>query len=380
MFADLSAGVLSAKTASQNFSFQLADLSLELGGHDEDKVKLKDIKTGAVLLFEDKQLIQSLAAHGNYAVCQKAEQALAQIKKKPVSGYLYWSKVSLGVIAFIAVGYMALDAGTTSAFMNISPDLESKFGDFCTGKERKRAEKEKKTAAQKRIEHIGKKLESKLEHNPYKFKFYVVENPTLNACAYPGGNVFVNSGLIEKADDNELACVMGHEIGHVIKRHTLRICAHSLGVSAMLALLCGGLNSEDLEKIEALSRLGKNLESLQFSRKQEAEADVIGVDVAAKAGYHPDALINFFKRLQEDKLTADNSLLAILSDHPMNSERIDAIQKEVARLVAEGKYDPHKATEGATEISENSTENSTENAKLTTHKSKHDRKNKHHNK
>ncbi len=74
------------------------------------------------------------------------------------------------------------------------------------------------------------------------------------------------------------------------------------------------------------------LEAQRFSRTQEANADLTGVDLSYEAGYDPEALIAFFSRLSKENSASNNQLLAVLSDHPMDSERIEAIRAELKRL------------------------------------------------
>ncbi len=333
----LVAGSMEIRAEDGSSCVSLLDLDLELGGHDSDRVKLKDKLSGAVLLCESKDFVAEIARHGNYPICIAAQQVHSKIKGSWINNKFYWGKVAVLVVGGLLGLYLAVDFAATSAFMNLSPDMESKLGSFLVESKIKRPGTLNSGAGYDRVNKVAKRLISQIKDKKYEFKFYVDSDKTLNACAYPGGTMFVNQGLLDKASDDELAGVMGHELGHVVRRHTLKSFAHSLGLWTMLRLLCMTFGEGDVDKVAAAMNLGQKLEALQFSRSQEAEADKIGTELAVDSGYRGDALISFFDRLQKDPSTADNKFFALLSDHPMNTERIDAVKAELAQLKAAGK-------------------------------------------
>lgn len=183
---------------------------------------------------------------------------------------------------------------------------------------------------QEYVRSLGEKL-AKLSPRKVPYRFYVVNSSVQNAFALPGGPVFVTRGLILMLEnESELAGVLGHEIGHIGRRHHARYLEKVLGLSLLLqvtSVLVGdrGASSQILLQ---LANIGANLLALKFSRDQEREADAFGVDIVSKAGYDPKGFVSLFekfKKIQKERPPA------WLSTHPLPEERI----KNVSRMIAD---------------------------------------------
>jgi beta-barrel assembly-enhancing protease len=167
------------------------------------------------------------------------------------------------------------------------------------------------------------------------FTFQVIENEVPNAFALPGGYVFVNTGLIEIAEEeDELAGAMAHEIAHVAARHMTREATKSqifrTGVVPLSVILGGWLGLAVGQGANLAAPLG----FLAFSRADESEADYLGVQYMYAAGYDPTALIDIFERL--DALSRRQSGAAshyFISTHPRDSDRIQKTQKEIQQIL-----------------------------------------------
>jgi beta-barrel assembly-enhancing protease len=167
------------------------------------------------------------------------------------------------------------------------------------------------------------------------FTFQVIENEVPNAFALPGGYVFVNTGLIEVAEEeDELAGAMAHEIAHVAARHLTREATKSqifrTGVVPLSVILGGWLGLAVGQGANLAAPLG----FLAFSRADESEADYLGVQYLYAAGYDPTALIDIFERL--DALSRRQPGAAshyFLSTHPRDSDRIQKTQKEIQQIL-----------------------------------------------
>ncbi len=170
------------------------------------------------------------------------------------------------------------------------------------------------------------------------FTIKVIEDPTVNAFALPGGFFFVDSGLILRADtEAELAGVMAHEIAHVAARHGTRQATR--GEIAQLATLplifMGGAAAYGIyEASGLLIPMG----FLKFQRGFEAEADYLGVQYMYKAGYDPTAFVDFFEKIQTDEKRKPGSVSKLFSTHPMTDDRIVKSQKEISDLKAKPEY------------------------------------------
>ncbi len=319
------------------FSIAFEELQLQVGGHDGDRFKLVSDKQSVAIVSEDRGLLSAIAeAAGSTELGKAAARADHRIVKRGSHQMRYWSIVVGCVGALAITGYLLLDPLSSYVATMIDPSFEIKLGEMLA-----RTDKlDKKSASHKRVAAIGKRLTAELDNCPYKFQFFVKKDKEINACAYPGGILIVNSGLIDKSsDDDELAGVISHEIGHVIHRHTLKQALHNCGLLTCLSLISGGVGgTADADKLETAFALAQKLESLNFSRTQETDADVTGLALEVKAGYNGDGLIKFFRRLEKEEGEAGKNserLFAMLSTHPMSADRAARIEAELKRLKQE---------------------------------------------
>ncbi len=159
------------------------------------------------------------------------------------------------------------------------------------------------------------------------FTFFVVDAPSINAFAGPGGYIGIHSGLILSAEtEGELASVLAHEIAHVTQRHLARAfkkaSASSMQVAAavLAAIILG--NPEVGEAAIALAMAAPLQQQLNFTRQHEKEADRVGIDILANAGYDPRNMPAFFQRLQQNMRYMENGLPELLRTHPVTPSRI----------------------------------------------------------
>jgi len=170
------------------------------------------------------------------------------------------------------------------------------------------------------------------------FTIKVIEDPTVNAFALPGGFFFVDSGLILKADtEAELAGVMAHEIAHVAARHGTRQATR--GEIAELAtiplIFMGGAAAYGIYEASGLL---VPMTFLHFQRGFEAEADYLGVQYMYKAGYDPTAFVDFFEKIETMEKRKPGSVSKLFSTHPMTDDRVVKSQKEISELKSKPEY------------------------------------------
>jgi predicted Zn-dependent protease len=167
------------------------------------------------------------------------------------------------------------------------------------------------------------------------FTIKVIDSDVVNAFALPGGFFYVNSGLILRAqEESELAGVMAHEISHVIARHGTKNATKGelmqLATIPLILLGPGGWAGYGLYQ-------GLNLiiplTYLKFSRNDERDADFLGLQYMYKAGYDPNSYVTFFERIQADERRQPGTIPRIFSTHPPTPERIQNVQKEIARIL-----------------------------------------------
>jgi beta-barrel assembly-enhancing protease len=170
------------------------------------------------------------------------------------------------------------------------------------------------------------------------FTIKVLEDPTVNAFALPGGFFFVQSGLILKADtEAELAGVMAHEIAHVAARHGTRQATR--GEIAQLAtiplIFMGGAAAYGIYQAAGLL---VPMSFLHFSREFEAEADYLGIQYMYKSGYDPTAFVDFFEKVETLEKRKPGTVSKLFASHPPTESRIVKSQKEIADLKPKPEY------------------------------------------
>jgi beta-barrel assembly-enhancing protease len=167
---------------------------------------------------------------------------------------------------------------------------------------------------------------------PYRVR--LVNSKEINAFAVPGGPIYFYKGLMDLAkSDDEIASVMGHEISHVTKRHSMKQMQQSnnigLGVAVVDVLLGRGNNT-----IKSAAGALANLQLMKFSRGDETQADEYGFSYLISAGYDPNGMAQMFTRMNEK---TGGGGIEFIQSHPLTSKRIEAA-KERAQQVKAGTY------------------------------------------
>lgn len=183
------------------------------------------------------------------------------------------------------------------------------------------------------LREIGSKLQHTRYAGQFPFTFGLVADKNINAFSLPGGPVYVNTGLIEAADNEaQLAGVLAHEMSHVVLRHATNQ-ASKANLIQLPAILAGGLAGGGL--LGGLAQLGLGLGAnsvlLKFSRSAESQADYNGALMMAEAGYNPIEMARFFEKL-EAKDGHQGTLSQFLSDHPNPGNRVQAIENLIRQL------------------------------------------------
>lgn len=188
------------------------------------------------------------------------------------------------------------------------------------------------------LQALGMKLAAHAPFYKYPYRYRCVNTEVLNAFALPGGFVYVNRGIIEQADnEGQLAAVMAHETSHVALRHGTNQASKAYGAQIGLGLLGALVGGNALASIvtQIFGSVGVPLVFLRMSREDETQADVLGTQILHDAGYDPQAMADFFGKIE--KLAPQQSA-EFLSDHPNPEHRIDRIEEEIDRL---GGAPPH---------------------------------------
>uniref|UniRef100_A0A7C5AMQ4 Tetratricopeptide repeat protein n=1 Tax=Desulfobacca acetoxidans TaxID=60893 RepID=A0A7C5AMQ4_9BACT len=194
------------------------------------------------------------------------------------------------------------------------------------------------------INRLGQKLVAQLDPNPYQFRFFVLDDPTMNAFAVPGGYIFVTTGFIRAMErEGELAGVLAHEISHIYARHLARqldkskvVNAATL-VGALAAVLLGGAAAGPL--LTGTMAAGETA-MLKYSRDHEKEADSLGFKWMVRAGYNPRDMMAVFRKLGKLRWFEGGDLPVYLSTHPEVDTRLVDLSHQMASHAGKLKESP----------------------------------------
>mgnify|MGYP003390226245 FL=1 len=184
--------------------------------------------------------------------------------------------------------------------------------------------------AQKLVKSVGQKIvqNSDARQTPYQYDFHLLADPNVvNAFALPGGQVFITTALISQFEtEDELAGVLGHEIGHVVARHGAeRIAKQELtqGLTGAAVVASGDYNTAQAAQMIA------GLVNMSYGRDQELESDDLGVRFMSQAGYDPEALITVMEILE--KASGGQRQPEFMSTHPSPENRVQRIKEAIAK-------------------------------------------------
>ena len=180
------------------------------------------------------------------------------------------------------------------------------------------------------LNEIGGRLARCVANKLRKFNFETFNGPEPNAFALPGGFVFVTKSLVElcRYDRNEIACILAHEMAHVMRGHAMNRIVSNSAIAAVsrAAPVRGALSGW-------LRRVGVQFLESAYSQDMETEADRLGVRLVAAAGYDPAACLQLFSRLAELKShSSEFDLGSYFSSHPPFKVRIDNIKRQLRKL------------------------------------------------
>ena len=181
------------------------------------------------------------------------------------------------------------------------------------------------------IQRLGQRLADKAPGPKYPYTFKIVNQKEINAFALPGGPVYVNLGTIQAADNEaQLAGVIGHEIGHVVMRHSTNQASKQMMAQLPLAVLGGKLGGGMIGQLAQLGiGFGVGSMFMKYSRDAENQADLVGAGIIHDAGYNPQAMVDFFQKLAS---SGGRGGPQFMSDHPNPGNRAQSVAREVATM------------------------------------------------
>jgi predicted Zn-dependent protease len=180
------------------------------------------------------------------------------------------------------------------------------------------------------VSSLGRSIASRTSRADLNWQFAVVNTDVINAFALPGGYIYINRGVLSRAsNESELAGVLGHEIEHVVERHSVKQMEQSQGANIGVALACTLTNVCASQAAQAAIQVGGTAVFAKFSRKDEVQADEGGFNNVIRAGINPRGMLTFFEKLlaEEQQSGGNSAASSWFADHPGTQDRIADIQR-----------------------------------------------------
>ena len=183
------------------------------------------------------------------------------------------------------------------------------------------------------VQELGLAIAQTTSRADLDWRFFVVDSKEVNAFALPGGFIYVNRGLIQRAQRlDELAGALGHEIGHVVRRHSVEQLEKQSGANIAVGLGCTLTGFCNSDVARAAIQVGGAALFARYSRQDEQEADSEAVLNVIRAGIDPKGIPSLFRRLMEERRTSPLRIEAFFASHPLEEDRIQATEREIAAL------------------------------------------------
>ncbi len=185
------------------------------------------------------------------------------------------------------------------------------------------------------VRKFGESLAKAARPSPFEFRFYVVEDDTLNAFAIPGGAMYVNTGLMNAVKNSaELAGVLAHEMGHVTARHVAKMANRGRNtgfIANVFSFIVYVLTGSPL--LANVGTMGSQVAGAAYlntyTRDAEREADALAVETMVHAGWNPEGMVTMFETLKKESGGFNGP--QFLSSHPATDERIENVQRDIAK-------------------------------------------------
>ena len=183
------------------------------------------------------------------------------------------------------------------------------------------------------INVLGDSIARLTSRGDLEWHFFVVNSAEVNAFAVPGGYIYVNRGLIDRAKNlSQLAGVLGHEIGHVVKRHTIKQMEQQQGAQVGVTIGCVLLNVCGSEIAQAGINIAGGAIFAKFSRDDETQADEVGIDNVVRAGISPKGIPEMFQILLDERQADPGAVELWFGTHPTEESRIADTQAIINKI------------------------------------------------
>lgn len=213
---------------------------------------------------------------------------------------------------------------------SVSEDQEKSIGQDAAAQVEREAPMITAPQVSEYVTRLGSALASKSDERHHEWQFRIVDAEVVNAFALPGGYVYVNRGLIERAGSaSELAGVLGHEIAHVLLRHSAQQIEKAQKTNLGVSVVCGLTNICSSNAARVAINVGGAALFARFSRHDELQADSAAVGVLVRAGYDPQGIVTMFAKLLETREQRPDLVAGWFASHPLEEDRIVAVTRVI---------------------------------------------------
>lgn len=244
-------------------------------------------------------------------------------------------------VPFFCCAYSKVESTGKNALILMSLEEEQQLGTESYNEILKESKLSTNVTYNKRLDEVAKRLIQAVGKDApegTQWEYHVIEDEQVNAFAVPGGKIAVYSGLMAIASDEELAYVVGHELGHVTARHGAQRMSQQAVISLVGSVVQSSMKSDTSAALFSVAYgLGSEYGIvLPYSRQNEYEADNLGSLYAARAGYNPDGGLSMLQKLKSLS-GGGNSMPEWLSTHPLDDNRIAKLKELYQRNTEEYK-------------------------------------------
>lgn len=220
-------------------------------------------------------------------------------------------------------------------FILLSSDREVKLGRSLSKKVEEKFGLVNDDLLRQRVKAVGQKVAGVCDRKDIVYHFDVLDEESVNAFALPGGYVYIFKGLIDEFDeqdfDDELAYILGHEVAHIVAKHSAKRIQSALGYQLLKVLIVSNKKSR---KIARGADLAFNQIMLGYSKQDEFTADALGVVYMQRAGYDPRAAIKFLEKLRKINQDSPAKPLYYVSTHPTIPSRIATVRMTISGKIS----------------------------------------------
>lgn len=236
----------------------------------------------------------------------------------------FWLLLIASVFGLICSGCSVNPVTGEDQFLLVSPEDEKKMGEeYSKQVEKELGESVNDVQIQNYINSVGQKI-ARISHSPeIGFSYKTIDHNSVNAFALPGGYIYITTGLLKELNaESQLAAILAHETAHVTARHIAELITRDylIGIGFSVA------GSQAASSAIRIADIVRQLEGMSFSRRQERQADTVGMDYMVKAGYTPYGMVETMEILQKQD---EYRPIEFFSTHPSPENRVGYLREHI---------------------------------------------------